>query len=1066
MKTKMKYGVIFLLIAAMFASLSTGIALADTAQNEPVLGASLILEDDFSSWDTAPKYTTSDEWQFDENVGVYRKTTNSQTIEYTLTEEQLEGSNGIAYVEVDLWSEGGADGHAYRVSNNILKFNVYAGATADTLATVASQAYAADGDASHIIIKTGAIENGASVISLEIEALSTNNDYALGFHGVKIYKYNASAEKQVVLQDNTANAEEERKHLPLEEGNEWLYDSKVGYYRSTAETQSFVYQAESNAPLYRGVVNFEIDAYIDSVADPQTALDVYSYYVGNAVKVNVYAGAALDSLVPVETEYTLKEGDNTHLIFKAKTDLETGMKYIKIELEKVGANNNWAIGFHSVSLIGLIGAVENVPVESVTINEGAPAELVAGGAAVSFEGTVLPANATSKTIVWKVYDDAECTIPSEIAAFRGNVLSADHDEAEAKTVYVVGEAGGVKTAVHSVSVLPHPDPESVTVTIYPTQISVGESSQLKSEVLPANANSKEVTYAVYDDESCTQVSAKAKVENGVFSALEKGEVWLIARTVVGNVSSAAVKVNIRQDVLLLDDKCDSLDYLYKDTDKELLKINQGTIMRNWEDQKLGYAAGPAYNGGEDVTKYNPGEMIYYTANEISRFEIGTIIYASTASATEGANNNPYLDFQYEIFVSADAENWTYVDTDYTVGEPTGGGVTAVDYTEFHLYNVEQLPAGIHYVKIVLVGPATVLPEDPKTDPASNFYNSTTAISQNPDVGYDKIYAFYNTFSPAINSVKLYAVEGTEIIDSLLTAKITNTETNLLKGQPLTITAELTYSSAPDQAVAWDYSFGTVEIVEGSEYVTYADGKLTLSENFNNEISEVKFKLVFADDNVESTVYTLKPVVPVESVTVSMESTEIEIEDKYFSITCTILPANATNRSSYYEFEVEGGGDYKDYVLTRGNEFKPKKAGVLLIKAICDGMESNVLRVVIKEAAAEVTIDVSAIATSVQVGGKLTLNAAVTPEGTAQTWTIKEGGEFASLERNVLTGVKEGTVKLQVTAGDKTAELTVTVTAKEDNAKAGCSGSVGTGIAALSAAALVAAAAIVLKKKKA
>lgn len=1073
MRTKLRLSLATVLLAIAMVCGVIGLSLVTTYADGAVRGAELILEDDFSTWKTEPKFQSEDEWQISEespHVGMYRTTTGTQSISYTFSDEQLGESEGIAYAEIILNSEGGISGHNYR--KGILEFNVYAGNSADTLVPVSSTVAActeADAHKDDIIVRTEAIENGAKVVKLEIEALQANNDYSLGFKDVKIYKF--ANETAMVLEDNTADSETERKHMPLAEGEAvWTYDAKVGYYRSTNDTQSLTYFADDTSPVYRGVENFALDFYVDGVADPQTAIDVYEFNMGNAVKVNVYAGVDLESLAPVELNYALKDGDNTHLIFSAKEDLEPGSKYIKIELEKIGANNNYAMGLHNVSLNGFYGALETIPVESISVIN-TENSVIAGGEALALAGEITPADSTFKTITWKVFDDEACTEVSEIASIRGNLLTADHEQSEAVTVYVVAEAGGVKSEPFAVSVEPRPAPQSVTITTYPNSMNVGDVAELVSAVLPVNASSKEVTYTVYDDAECKTVSSKARFEDAKLSALSKGDIYVRAETVVGKILSPAVKITIKEDVLLLDDACDSLSYVYKDTNKDIFQIPAvGYIMRNYANQPNGYAAGPAYEG-TDAEKYAPAELIYYVANEISRFEIGIMMYSNTADAILSANNNPYLDFQYEIFSSADGIDWTYIDTDYTVSEPDkkyeSSGVTAEGYAQFSVYNTQQLPDGIHYIKIVLIGSVTIASDDPSVNDAQNFYNGTTAISQSPDLSYNDIYAFYNTFAPAVNGVKLYAKEGTEIIDSLLAVTITNTETRLEKGKDLQLKAQLTYSSKPNEPVEWDYSEGNVVFVEGGEYVAYSEGKLKITDTFDNQISQAKFKLVFGD--VESDVYTIDLIIPVERVEISMESTTLTVTGEYYEIECNVFPQNATNMSLRYTGTVEGGGNVSDYAqIMNDGRIKPRKAGVILLKAIVDGVESNELRIVIEEEKSEeITITVTSPKT-MKVGDEISLAATVTPEGAGDiVWNIKSGSDIATLQGNALKATGEGTVVVQATVGDATVEHTITVSAADAaGEEGGCSSAVGTASAVFCGLVIVSlgTVAVLLKKK--
>ena len=65
------------------------------------------------------------------------------------------------------------------------------------------------------------------------------------------------------------------------------------------------------------------------------------------------------------------------------------------------------------------------------------------------------------------------------------------------------------------------------------------------------------------------------------------------------------------------------------------------------------------------------------------------------------------------------------------------------------------------------------------------------------------------------------------------------------------------------------------------------------------------------------------------------------------------------------------------------------------------------------------------------GYSLQLSASLVPENATvdKIWSIVEGEEYATISENgLLTGMKPGTVKVKVSAGEKYDEITITVKA--------------------------------------
>ena len=157
-----------------------------------------------------------------------------------------------------------------------------------------------------------------------------------------------------------------------------------------------------------------------------------------------------------------------------------------------------------------IQAVFEVPVQSITVS---PTSITAkvGEGPIQLTATVLPANATSKTVTWTSKNEQVVKVDS---SGKVTIIGAGDTTIEAKA--------GEKTFTVQVKIEAQPqqpqpqEPQEVpvqSITVSPTSITakVGEGPiQLTATVLPANATSKTVTW-ISKNEQVVKVDSSGKV---------------------------------------------------------------------------------------------------------------------------------------------------------------------------------------------------------------------------------------------------------------------------------------------------------------------------------------------------------------------------------------------------------------------------------------------------------------------------------------------------------------------------------------------------------------------------
>ena len=188
--------------------------------------------------------------------------------------------------------------------------------------------------------------------------------------------------------------------------------------------------------------------------------------------------------------------------------------------------------------------VSTIEAESIVINEGDGWTTleVAEGSTLQLTATVMPANASDKTVTWSSNNTNIATVDQN-----GLVTAVAYSNWEARITATT--ANGISTYVN-VSVK-RVEAESITINenTGPIQLYVGETFQLTATVLPANASDKTVTW------STSSVSiASVDHQNGLITAKNPGTVDIIARVgTFGNEHYDTCHVTVKPHDLILSD---------------------------------------------------------------------------------------------------------------------------------------------------------------------------------------------------------------------------------------------------------------------------------------------------------------------------------------------------------------------------------------------------------------------------------------------------------------------------------------------------------------------------------
>ena len=167
-----------------------------------------------------------------------------------------------------------------------------------------------------------------------------------------------------------------------------------------------------------------------------------------------------------------------------------------------------------------------IPVESVSINETS-IEITLDGM-YQLVATVLPEDATDKTVTWITTDE-------NIATVNNGVVTAVSEG----TAIIYASAGDMISDGCTVTVSENiVHVESVQFVDKILSLNVGETKELEIEILPENATDKSVSYSSSDE-------TVASIENNTVTALKEGTIVITVTTIDGGLTDSCALTVIK-----------------------------------------------------------------------------------------------------------------------------------------------------------------------------------------------------------------------------------------------------------------------------------------------------------------------------------------------------------------------------------------------------------------------------------------------------------------------------------------------------------------------------------------
>ena len=246
--------------------------------------------------------------------------------------------------------------------------------------------------------------------------------------------------------------------------------------------------------------------------------------------------------LPTKTTYYVdEEFDPTGMVVTAKYDDNTTAAVTDYTIADVDTSS---VGEKEVVItyqrkmasftIDVIEQSAEVHVESVTLNPKT-LSLTVGGSSQTLTATVLPSDATNRSITWTSSDTSIATVTngvvSPVSAGTAVIIVTTVDGGKTDTCTVTVSESGTVVPVSS-------------VTLSPTSLSLsvgGNSATLAATVLPENATNRAVNWSIEN----ANPSGCIAVNNGVVTPVSAGTATVKVTTVDGN-KTATCSVTVTQ----------------------------------------------------------------------------------------------------------------------------------------------------------------------------------------------------------------------------------------------------------------------------------------------------------------------------------------------------------------------------------------------------------------------------------------------------------------------------------------------------------------------------------------
>ena len=469
-----------------------------------------------------------------------------------------------------------------------------------------------------------------------------------------------------------------------------------------------------------------------------------------------------------------------------------------------------ADGKSAICKVTVKGHEDNVPVESVTLSK-TQLNLEVGDVSEKLVATVLPENATDKTVTWKSSNESVATVS-------GGVVVAKK-AGNATITATAGEKSANCTVTVSAKNIPV---TSITLNKSKTTIKVGATEVLTAEVNPFNATNATVTWSSSDE-------GVATVVDGTVTAIKTGTATI---TATAGGKSAKCTVTVSSDVIEVTN----------------ITLNPTSLELEEGESKTITATVTPSNATDGTVTWSSSDESVATVSKGVVTAVGEGNATITATAGEKSA-------KCSVKVTAKYIPVTKVELNRDTATINVGATTELSATVFP--------------ENATNGKVTWSSSDERV--ATVAGGTVTAIS----VGTATITA---TTADEVSATCTVTVSENVIEVTGISLNQTSLELNIK--ETFTLTATVVPDNATDKTVTWRSSDERVATVSKGVVTAVGEGSATITATAGNESATCKVNVSI-------------PRVEVESITLNKTSLELKVDEK-FTLIYEINPSNATD----------------------------------------------------------------------------------------------------------------------------------------------------------------------------
>jgi uncharacterized protein YjdB len=636
------------------------------------------------------------------------------------------------------------------------------------------------------------------------------------------------------------------------------------------------------------------------------------------------------------------------------------------------------------------GPSATVPVTSITVaGQGGATTISTDGGTLQMLATVLPSNATNKTVTWSITaGSAYGTINSStgvLTAVENGTVTIRATATDGSNVY--GSTNititNQTTPVSNITVAGQGGATTVSTD--------GGALQMLATVLPSNATNKTVTWSITNGSAYGTINSST----GLLTAIDNGSVTVRATAADGSGVFGTTSITISNQVIPVTS----------------ISISGGTaITTDGGTLQLNATVLPANATNKTVTWSITSGSAYATINSstglLTAVENGSVTIKTAAADGSGAFGTTTVTISNQVIPvsSITVSGGSAITTDGGTLQLIASVLPANATNKTVTWSITS---GSAYATInSSTGLLTAVDNGSVTLRAiaadgSGIYGTTTVTISNQVI--------------PVTSITVSGAGGVSLINSI--------------GGTLQLSASILPANATNQTVSWTISNGTGQATINSSGVvtSVSNGTVTTRATANDGSG------VFGT----MTITISTQIIPVSSITIS-GGTAVTTDGGSLQLTASVLPANATNKTVAWS-------------ITSGTEFAAINSSSGLLTAVDNG--SVTVRATAADGSGiygttTVTISNQVIpVTSITLAGTGGATAISTDEGTLQmvatvlpmnatnktvAWSITSGSSYGTINSStgVLTAIDNGTVTVRATATDGSnvyGSATITIT---------------------------------------